>query len=280
VKKNGLESLAHRAASAAKTAVNLALAPLGVKIVRKSDNVHDWTKIETFIPFETTLEAARQAGLSVGDYIDDVMNHIPGATQATIDQMSRLGVFSGRIETIVEIGPGSGRYLQKTLAACTPARYEIYETAGLWADYVAKKYNVILQPTNGRSLAATPDQSVDLVQAHKVFSATPFLTTARYWLEMCRVLRAGGFAVFDIVTEACMGPTAVKGWVSSQGVDSTYPAMVARATAIDFFESQGLSLVGSFFVPMGSGKTETYVFRRPVQSSDRSQPKGAREIVI
>lgn len=264
MKKDGLKSLSHRVPGAARTAINWALAPLGVRIVRKNDSAHDWKNIEAFIPFESTLEAARQAGLSVGDYIDGVMNGIPGATQATIDQMSRLGVFSGRIETVVEIGPGSGRYLQKTLTACTPARYEIYETAGVWADYVAKTYNVILQPTNGRSLAATADGSADLVQAHKVFSATPFLTTARYWLEMCRVLRPGGFAVFDIVTEACMDPAVLMRWVSSRGIDSSYPAMVARATAVDFFESRGFSLVGSFFIPMGPGKTEAYVFRKPL----------------
>jgi hypothetical protein len=252
-----------RVPGAAKTVINWALAPFGVRLVRKNGSAHDWKKIDTFIPFEATLEAARSAGLSVGDYIDSVMNRIPGATQATIDEMSRLGVFSDKIETVVEIGPGSGRYLEKTLKACTPSRYEIYETAGLWADYVAEKYNVILQPTNGRSLAATPDSSADLVQAHKVFSATPFLTTARYWLEMCRVVRPGGFVVFDIVTEACMDPAAVNGWVSSQGVDSTYPAMVAHTTAVDFFASQGLSLVGRFFIPMGPGKTEIYVFRKP-----------------
>jgi len=246
----------------AKSAINRVLAPLDVKIVRSNEQPHDWRNVQTFIPFEPTLKAAHEAGLSVGDYIDTVMNRIPGATQATIDQMSRLGVFAGKIDTVVEIGPGSGRYLEKTLAACSPKRYEIYETAGPWADYVAQTYNVILQPTNGRTMAPTPDNSVDLVQAHKVFSATPFLTTARYWIEMCRVLRAGGFAVFDIVTEASMDPATVTRWVSSQGIDSTYPAMMPRATTVDFFASRGCSLVGSFLIPMGPGTTDTYVFRK------------------
>jgi Methyltransferase domain len=256
-------SLIQRLPGAVKATINWALAPLDAKIVRRNETLHDWRNVQTFIPFEPTLKAAREAGLSLGDYIDTVMNRIPGATQATIDQMARLGVFADKVDTVVEIGPGSGRYLEKTLAACHPSRCEIYETAGPWAEYVRDTLDVILQPTNGRTLAATPDGSVDLVQAHKVFSATPFLTTARYWIEMCRVLRAGGFAIFDIVTETCMDPASVTRWVASQGIDSTYPAMMPRATTVDFFTSRGLSLVGSFVVPMGSGTTETFVFRKP-----------------
>ena len=107
--------------SLAKRALNWAAAPLGVKIV----STHDWSNTRNFIPFEITIKAAQGAGLSIGDYIDSVINNIPGATQATIDGMSRLGVFSGQIAKVVEIGPGSGRYLEKTIEACSPSQYEI-----------------------------------------------------------------------------------------------------------------------------------------------------------
>jgi hypothetical protein len=257
--------LRERTTDAAKTALNRAVAPFGVKIVRRSDrneDAHDWSDIASYIPFEATLDAAERAGLSLGDYIDSVMNGIPGATQATIEQMAALGVFAGPIETIVEIGPGSGRYVEKTLAACTPLRYEIYETAAIWGSYVAKKYKAIFQPTDGKSLAATATGSVDLLQAHKVFSAIPFLTTARYWLEMFRVMRPGGRVVFDIMTEPCMSPTLVTSWISSGRGAGTYPALIPRVVVVDFFESHGFRTVGSFIVPMGPGKTEMFVFRK------------------
>lgn len=244
----------------AKSAIKRPRFPYGVKIIRKG--AHDWSDVRTFIPFEATLMAASRVGLSVGDYIDNVMNRIPGATQATIDQMAGLGVFADKLQTVVEIGPGSGRYLEKTLAACAPARYEIYETATLWAAYLAKRFDIILQPTDGRSLAATASNTVDLVQAHKVFSTIPFLTTARYWLEMVRVTRPGGFAVFDIVSESCMGPALLPRWASSNIDNGSYPAMIPRAVATGYFESQGFSLIGSFFIPMTPGRTETYVFRK------------------
>jgi hypothetical protein len=241
---------------------SMAAAPFGLEVDNKRTHAHDWSDLASYIPFEPTLQAARQVGVSVGDYIDSVMNGTPNATQATIDQMAALGVFAAPIETVVEIGPGSGRYLEKTLKACPSARYEIYETAQKWATYVAEKYGAIWQPTDGRSLAATPTGSVDLVQAHKVFSSIPFLATARYWLEIFRVTRPGAFAVFDIVTEACMTPELVTRWVSSGRGSASYPALTPRAVAIDTFASNGFGLVGSFIVPMGPGTTETFVFRK------------------
>ncbi len=45
---------------------------------------------------------------------------------------------------------------------------------------------------------------MDLVQAHKVFVCTTFLTSYRYFIEMARVARVGARVVFDAVTESCM----------------------------------------------------------------------------
>ena len=138
------------------------------------------------------ISAAAAAGLSVGDYVDVTYN-VAGATQGTIDGMSGLGVFSAPVETVLEIGPGSGRYLEKVVRKCAPARYEIYETAQAWADYLERRHRVVRQPASGSSLSDTADASIDLVHAHKVFVCTPFLITCRYWLEMLRVARLAIF---------------------------------------------------------------------------------------
>jgi hypothetical protein len=231
---------------------------------------HDWTDVASFIPFRDTLRAAKDAGLSVGDYIDGVMNGIPGATQATITQVAALGAISDRTRHVVEIGPGSGRYLEKVLKLCAPESYHIYETAGDWADYVASTYGVTRCPTNGCKLGTTKTDSVDLIQAYKVLSATTLLTTARYWLEMTRVTRVGGYAVFDIVTEDSLGPETVERWALSDLETGTYPAAIPRRVALDFFASKGFQLAGSFFVPMGVGTTETFVFNRTTRTCDRA----------
>ena len=244
--------------SLAKRALNWAAAPLGVKIV----STHDWSNTRNFIPFEITIKAAQGAGLSIGDYIDSVINNIPGATQATIDGMSRLGVFSGQIAKVVEIGPGSGRYLEKTIEACSPSLYEIYETAGPWASYIVSKFNVALQPTDGKTLRSTPEGSADLVHAHKVFNSIPFVETYSYWTEMARVARSGAHVVFDIMTEDCLDSSTLEKWVAEETGNGVYPAIMPRSLAIECFESRGFALVGTYIVPLGPGRSETFVFRK------------------
>ena len=249
------------ARSLAKGAVNWVIGPLGIEVVRKDH--HDWSDTRNFIPIEDTLAGAKLLGLSVGDYIDTVLNNIPGATQFTIDEMKRLGVFDGAVATVLEIGPGSGRYLEKTIAACSPGHYEIYETSKPWASFLVREYRVIQQPTDGRGLASTLDASCDLVHAHKVFSSIPFVPTVTYWGEMERVARRGAHIVFDIMTEACLDAETVGKWAAS-GIDNgAYPAAMPRSVAIEAFAANGCDLIGSFLVPMGEeGQTETFVFRK------------------
>jgi hypothetical protein len=246
-----------------KFAVTKSLSSIGLRLTRISpDTDHDPNDITTYIPFERTIAAAQAAQLSVGDYVDTVMNKVPRSSQNTIDRMATLGVFSGPIETIVEIGPGTGRYLEKALKAGRPSRYEIYETAGPWASYLVREYQVVLQPTNGYSLSDTPDNSVDLVHAHKVFSGVPLMVTICYWREMVRVIRLGGWAAFDVVTEPCLSVEAVQAWATSGIRNDSYPAAVPRGVAVEYFGANGFTLAGNFIVPMNPCTTELLVFKR------------------
>ncbi|MBI1361460.1 MAG: methyltransferase domain-containing protein [Alphaproteobacteria bacterium] len=242
-----------------QAAINKVVGPLGIRVVR---NRHDWSDTQNFIPLKGTLAAAQKASLSVGDYIDTVMNNIPGATRFMIDSLHKLGVFDDAVASALEIGPGSGRYLEKIVEACRPARYEIYETAKPWANYLVSRHNVILQPTDGSSLAPTADASCDLVMAFKVFSSIPFMPTIRYWLEMQRVTRPGGRIVFDVMTEDCLPPGAIATWAASGINNGAYPAVMPRRPMLALFDTAGFALVGSFRAPMGVGQTETFVFRK------------------
>jgi hypothetical protein len=238
--------------------VNRALEPLGAQLV----GVHDWTDPSQFLPLERTLEGARRAGLSVPDYVDIIYN-AAGATQETIDRIAELSIFSTQIQSVAEIGPGSGRYLEKIMRLCSPSHYEFYETARPWATYLCKTYtNTIARPTDGKTMSSTHTGSIDLVHAHKVFVATSFLTTCSYWHEMIRVLRHKGHVVFDIITESCMDETVMQRWLKSQWNQGTYPAIMPRDFTIGFFRERGIRLVGSFYVPMKPGKTETFVFQK------------------
>jgi SAM-dependent methyltransferase len=243
-----------------KSIVNKSLAPVGIRITRL-DN-HDWNDVASFIPLERTLEAARAANMSVGDYVDSVMNGTPGSSQATIDKMASCAVFSEPLGTIVEIGPGTGRYLAKTLELAAPSRYEIYETAGPWSDYLVKEYDVVLKATDGYSLSGTPDNSADLVHAHKVFSTVPFMVTCCYWQEMARVIRPGGWAVFDVMTERCLSKDSMLIWSRCGIRNGSFPAVMPREVAIDFFTSNGFTLASSFIAPLPPGTTELLLFKR------------------
>lgn len=237
----------------ASTTINSLLFVFDLKLVQRGRDQAD------FISFRKTLAGAKEAGLPVGDYID-AKHNVPGATQETLDQMAKLGVFDKRIERVCEIGPGSGRYLEKTVQACNPDYYQIYETASDWRKWLVQKYKVTAQPTDGVSLSHTPSCSIDLVQAHKVFSWIPFLTTCRYFGEMERVVRDGGKVVFDIVTEECMDDANLESWLAT-GID--WPgSMVSKQFAIDFFCQRGLSLAGTFFITMKPGITQYLVFTK------------------
>ena len=246
--------------SALKHAVNKSLAPIGIAITRADG--HGWDDVANYIPFKQTTEKARMAGLSIGDYVDTVMNGVPDMTQNTLNNMASLGVFSKPMGTVVEIGPGTGRYLEKTLQAARPSRYEIYETAAPWSAYLVKEYNVTAQPTNGYALTYTPDSSADMVHAHKVFSGVPFMVTCCYWHEMSRVLGPGGWAAFDVVTERCLAGDTLRTWAESGTRNGSYPSVMPREVAVSFFTGKGFALAGSFIVPMPPGTTELLVFKR------------------
>lgn len=241
-----------------KPVVNTALRPLGFKI----DKLHDFGDTANFIPFAETRAKAKAAGLSIGDYVDSVMNGVPDGSRNAVRMMSEWGALSRDTKRILEIGPGTGRYLEKTIGKRPPADYEIYETAAPWASYLVEAFGVRRRRTDGYALGETPDASVDLVQAHKVFNTIPAMATMCYWRESARVLRPGGWMVFDIVTEDCLAPETVDRWAGSGVRNSTYPTPFPLRSATDYFAAKGFDLAGKYRFAMGVGFSELLAFRR------------------
>jgi SAM-dependent MidA family methyltransferase len=56
----------------------------------------------------------------------------PGTTSATVQAMLDLAQLPEPVRRVCEIGPGSGRYAERVIAAVNPNVYEIYETATDW----------------------------------------------------------------------------------------------------------------------------------------------------
>jgi hypothetical protein len=175
------------------SSVNRALRPAGVQVVGgfSSD-----AAVQSFLPARRTLAAAQRAGLSLTDYIDQFSGK-SGATAAAVKEMLALADLSAPVRRVCEIGPGTGRYAEKVIAALHPEVYEAYETARDWLPHLSKIPSVKLHDADGRTLAQTTSGSVHFVHAHKLFVYVPLVTAVGYWWEMARVVRPGGVVAFE-----------------------------------------------------------------------------------
>lgn len=233
--------------------LNTMLRPIRVQLVPGR-----WTDpaVQSFIPARKTIAAAQKAGLSVSAYIDQKFAK-PGTTEAAVEATLQLANLP-KYETVLEIGPGTGRYAEEVIAAVRPGAYEIYETAHDWIPHLRKLPNAVIRNCDGRTLSETPDASVDLVHAQKIFVYVHFYVVAGYLAEMARVVRPGGAIAFDIVTEACLDDETVALWSR----DSTIFRPVSRSWTIDYLGKRGLTLTGSHFTPLPEGTSELLVFHR------------------
>jgi SAM-dependent methyltransferase len=234
---------------------NNALRPLGVQIVRGYSGNES---VRSFVSARKTIAAARRGGISVADYID-ANNAEPGTTAASVEAMLKLADLNEPVSRVCEIGPGTGRYAEKVIAALRPNVYEMYETARDWLPHLRMLPGAKMQAADGRTLASTASASVDLVHAHKVFVYIPLVTTVGYVEEMARVVRPGGAVAFDIITEDCLDEAVTNAWVAE---NITIYSMISRKWTIDLLDRRGLTLLGSSFAPLSGGRTELLVFRK------------------
>ena len=256
-----------------KQSVNNVLSRFDLELIRRSSDASN------YIPFRSTLAAAKKAGMNLGEFIDLKFN-VPGSTQSTIDAMAKAGVFHNSIKRVVEIGPGTGRYLEKVLERSRPVSYEIYETAPDWRKRLQDLFTVVAHAPDGQTLAQSATGSADLVHAHKVFSSLRVSTAIHYLEEMARVAADDGWVVFDVLTESCFSEEELKKWYAS-GV-SYANSMLPRQFLVNRLGECGLHLVSEFFIPMLPGKTHYFIFRkgriRPLKGNGRAvSARGSRQ---
>ncbi|MFG1813698.1 class I SAM-dependent methyltransferase [Kribbella sp. NPDC049174] len=240
--------------------VNGVLRPFGVQLVRgfSTDPL-----ISPFLPARQTIKRATAAGLSVGDYLDNYSSE-PGATADTVSAMLAASGLSeaGAVGKVLEIGPGSGRYTSRVIMALRPQTYDVYETAPDWVRYLRGEFpELTFHPADGHTLASTGSSTVDLVHAHKLLCYIPFVTAVCYLDEMARVVRPGGTAAFDLITDDCMDSQMTKTWLAEPSRGAIY-SVAPRDWVLQFMAQRDLELTGSHFVPLSGGRTELLVFTR------------------
>jgi hypothetical protein len=239
-----------------KKVVNRLLAQRGLAIIRVRETSN--TSSFGYISAKETVSAAEREGLSVCDYVEKLWNK-SGDTQRVIDQMASCGVFETKEPHVLEIGTGTGRYLEKVLAKCKPTKYESYETARDWAEWLQARYPIVSHEADGVSLRQTRAHSIDLLHAHGVFVYLPFLVSYRYWKEIWRVMKSGSFVVFDIICEDCLDERTVEKWLISE---HNYPCFLSKDYVVSLFGKHGFALFKTFTNRYGEGQSLYLVFIR------------------
>jgi hypothetical protein len=219
-----------------------------------------------FLDFGRTEVAARKAGRPIGDYLEEIWNCV-GQADRISRWMQEIGCYEA-CTTILEIGPGSGRFLRPTLERAKPVRYEIYETARRWAEWLAtcNRPQVIAQPANGWSLGSTQSASCELVHAHGVFVYLSPLTCFEYFQEMIRVASPTGHIVFDFFPSESFNERAISAWLAGK---DRFATILPRRLVTDFFRRRGLELIATSYRPVAAGRATYLAFRKAGETHRR-----------
>jgi hypothetical protein len=202
-----------------------------------------------YIPAAETVAAAKAAGQTVEEYVEILWNGV-GATAGIVERMRRAGALEPT-DTVVEIGPGTGRYLARVRDIVHPRRHVIYETAPDWRAYLIAEYGVESPDANGETLPGV--ESAGLIHAHGVFVYTPFLVTASYLAEM---ERAGtGWLVFDFYDG--MDDETIDRWLATE---HRYPVVLSREWVLSRLPS--FELCDEWTGPHGQGVSRYLILRR------------------
>jgi SAM-dependent methyltransferase len=239
-----------------KKALFSLLGKAGYSLVRKNASGPN-NAVRGYINAKDILPKAEALNLNAAEYVKQVLNW--NDHDNWITEISSINVpdkFRGK--RIVEIGTGAGIFLNQVIQQLSPCDYESYEPSADWSAYLSARYGIISHPSNGQTLAFTKDDSVDLCFSNGVFVYIPFFYTVRYWLEIIRVLRPGGYLIFDVFTEECMSGEYIKKWTAS--TDNDYPVLIPEKTVKDFFAGNNFKLVHTFFNGFGAGVCKYFVF--------------------
>jgi len=209
----------------------------------------------SYIGTQKTLHDANAAGLSLYDYVDQLWNE-KGLVESNIDRFAKSGAFDAKGGNVVEIGPGTGRYLRHILERMSPARYDIYETANDWRAWLKETYPFItVCETDGRSLSQT--EKANLVTSFGVFTYLPIVVALGYFREMIRVATPNSHVIFDLFSERSLADADA--WLAAKRYESSF---LSTGYVTDLFARENFSLVDSFLSKYGPGVSEFLVFKR------------------
>jgi SAM-dependent methyltransferase len=252
-------------ASTAKQMAKACLRPFGRRLTRP-DPPH--RKTHGYIDARATVAAARAARQTICEYVETLWDQ-RGATLRVVNEMETAGL--GPCERVLEIGPGTGRYLELVCKLVNPKQYDIYEIADDWAEWLVETYSppVIRQPADGHTLRSTPTASCDLVHAHGVFVYLNLTNAYEYFVEMLRVCVPGGLLAFDCFPAETFNEDMIIYWLEH---GHRYPVALMEEHLRSLFKKGGCKMVREFDNKYGCGKSHYLVFQKGLVGTWESLP--------
>ncbi|MBF0117639.1 MAG: CDP-glycerol glycerophosphotransferase family protein [Desulfobacterales bacterium] len=219
-----------------------------------------------YIKAEETIRAANKTGLSICEYLENRESdeRKRGRRDRIIREMEKRKLFSGT-KNIVEIGAGTGMFLEKTIKKTDIKLYEVYETDNAWKNYLREtfgkdmSFRLICRPTDGETLRWTSSASFQLVHAHAVFVYLPILNTLSYIREAARVLANGGYLLFDVFLDSHFNHGDIKTWLDGPW---RFPTVISESLLMEFTKKYSLIKIDQFSEIYGSGSVEYMIFKK------------------
>ena len=224
----------------------------------------------TALPYfdaDAVIDKATKAGLPVGEYLEVTNLGSVGKRRDLIVELINGVHLPAGTHTVLEIGSGTCMFLEKLVGVDGASSVEIYEPNLKWRSYGKRLIselgvNVSAPDADGRSLKQTPNRSVDKVYAHGVFVYTPVVKTLGYFKEASRVLKKGGFFVFDVFLARSNFSEIIDKFQRSNPDGFDFPVFLDEAWLRAFAESCGFEVTNSFDAPYHGITTTYFVLRR------------------
>lgn len=176
------------------------LAPLGYE-------VRDRVLSERPEGFHAYVAQAERAGMDVNDWEEEVLGwKLPLPTLERV-----LFPYLRPDSDVCEIGPGTGRWTRHIISRVPRGTVHLVDLSP-WIVRFLQHYfeaapNVSAAVTDGHSLPFSDAACLDVIFSANTFVALPLGAVHLYARDFARVLRPGGYAVFDYVD-----PTVAEGW--------------------------------------------------------------------
>ncbi|MBC7615285.1 MAG: class I SAM-dependent methyltransferase [Pedobacter sp.] len=216
-----------------------------------------------FCPY-TVVPLAKEKNMSLCEYLETYNEGGVGKRRDYIVE-KLFSILPKSISSILEIGTGTGMYLEKLYPHYTPKKYEVYETALSWVQYLKEEYKDLKQiqyhSADGKTLWQTKTESIDLVTSHGVFVYLPLISSVQYLDEMYRACTKSGYIVFDCFTDENFSLPTVNDWLKEEH-EYRFPVLIPVKIINAYALKNNLELVSKFEVNYHASFSTYYILKK------------------